>query len=51
LPQADADDNVRQRMLNDVDLKSLSVDEDFDIGGDPYNSTGQFAALKASQKK
>lgn len=51
LPQADADENVRQQMLDDVEVKSLSVDEDFDLGGDPYNSTGQFVVLQASQKK
>ena len=29
-----------------VDVVSLSIDEDFDPGSDPYNRTGQFMALK-----
>lgn len=29
-----------------VDVVSLSIDEDFDLGSDPYNRTGQFMALK-----
>jgi len=30
--------------LNEVD--ELSIAEDFNIGGDPYNSTGQHAIVK-----
>lgn len=51
LPQADADENVSERLLDDVEVTSLSVDDDFDLGGDPYNSTGQFVVLQASRKK
>ena len=29
-----------------VDVVSLSIDEDFDPGCDPYNRTGEFMALK-----
>lgn len=29
-----------------VEVVSLSIDEDFDLGGDPYNRTGQFVALE-----
>ncbi len=30
--------------LNESD--ELTIDEDFDMGGDPYNSTGQQVAIK-----
>lgn len=33
--------------LNEID--ELSIDEDFDMGGDPYNSTGSHVILE--QKK
>ena len=29
-----------------VEVVSLAIDEDFDLGSDPYNRTGQFMALK-----
>ena len=29
-----------------VEVVSLSIDEDFDLGCDPYNRTGPFMALK-----
>lgn len=29
-----------------VEVVSLSIDEDFDPGSDPYNRTGQFVALE-----
>jgi len=29
-----------------VEVVSLSIDDDFDLGSDPYNRTGQFMALK-----
>ncbi len=29
-----------------VEVLSLSIDEDFDLGSDPYNRTGQFVALE-----
>ena len=29
-----------------VEVVSLAIDEDFDLGCDPYNRTGQFMALK-----
>lgn len=45
------DETIRERFLDDVEVKSLSVGENLEQGGDPYNSTGQFAALQANQKK
>ena len=41
-----SDFDVHNKLLDDVEVKSLSVDENFDSGGDPYNRTGQFAVLK-----
>ena len=47
----DADESVRERLLDDIEVKSLTVDDDFDLGGDPYNSTGQFVALQVNKRK
>ncbi len=33
-----------------VEVLSLSIDEDFDLGGDPYNRTGQFVALELDER-
>jgi len=35
---------VLHSALNESD--ELTIDEDFDMGGDPYNSTGQHAVIK-----
>ncbi|MEO1245401.1 MAG: hypothetical protein AAFX56_06900 [Pseudomonadota bacterium] len=32
-----------------VEVVALAIDENFDAGGDPYNRTGQFMALKVDQ--
>ncbi len=32
-----------------VEVLSLSIDENFDLGGDPYNRTGQFVALELKE--
>lgn len=45
-----ADLGVRNKLLDDVEVKSLTVDEGFDPGGDPYNRTGQFAVLKEKKE-
>lgn len=45
-----SDLDVRNRLLDDVEIKSLTLDENFDPGGDPYNRTGQFAVLKENKK-
>ena len=34
-----------------VEVVSLSIDEDFDLGGDPYNRTGQFVALEVRDEE
>ena len=34
-----------------VEVLSLSIDEDFDLGGDPYNRTGQFVALELREEE
>ncbi|MEM8817378.1 MAG: hypothetical protein AAGE85_16255 [Pseudomonadota bacterium] len=32
-----------------VEVVALAIDENFDAGGDPYNRTGQFMALKVDE--
>jgi hypothetical protein len=49
--QTAPDETVRERLLDDVEVKSLSIGDDFDSGGDPYNSTGQFVVLQANTRK
>lgn len=44
--ESGADDDVREKLLDDVEVKSLTLDDNFDVGSDPYNRTGQFAVLK-----
>ena len=34
-----------------VEVLSLSIDEDFDLGSDPYNCTGQFVALELKEEE
>jgi hypothetical protein len=55
---AKRDENVRRDIIrNDVrvlrsklrDANDLSLADDYDNGGDPYNSTGQHIALQAKQ--
>jgi hypothetical protein len=38
------DVQVLHSRLNELD--GLTIDEEFDTGGDPYNSTGQHAIIK-----
>lgn len=33
-----------------VDLNELAIADDFDTGGDPYNSTGQHVIIKSQLK-
>lgn len=42
---------TQHKLLEDIEVTSLTVDDGYDLGGDPYNSTGQFAALQARNKK
>jgi hypothetical protein len=39
-------DNVRVLDSKLGEIDELAVDEDFDLGGDPYNSTGQHVILE-----
>ncbi len=32
--------------VGDIEINSLTIDETFDGGGDPYNSTGRHCVLK-----
>jgi len=36
--------DIRQPVINEIDVSSLQIDESYDDDGDPYNSTGQFLA-------
>ena len=38
--------DVRLTRLADIEINSLTLDESFDGGGDPYNSTGKHCVLK-----
>jgi hypothetical protein len=39
-------DNVRVLDSKLGEIDELAIDEDFDLGGDPYNSTGQHVILE-----
>jgi hypothetical protein len=41
--------DVRVLRMKLRDANELSIADDYDNGGDPYNSTGQHIALKAKQ--
>lgn len=34
----------------DVEVIALEIDEDFDIGGDPYNRTGSHCVIKIREE-
>ena len=40
--EIDAVDETEDRPVQDVEAKSLRIDEDYDVECDPYNRTGQF---------
>jgi hypothetical protein len=44
--QAGLWDNVRVLDSKLGEIDELAIDEDFDLGGDPYNSTGQHVILE-----
>lgn len=46
----DPDDTSAKRSLQDVEITSLEVDDDYDGGNDPYNRTGQFFVLQLKEK-
>lgn len=41
--------NVRVLRTTLLDEKSLSIADDYDNGGDPYNSTGQHVIIKPNK--
>ena len=54
-----SDSNPKVSKQSEIDIlnakiqssDSLSIDEDYSIGGDPYNSTGQHAIIKQEKQK
>ena len=38
--------DARLTRMGDIEINSLTIDETFDGGGDPYNSTGRHCVLK-----
>jgi hypothetical protein len=47
--QAELWDNVRVLDSKLGEIDELAIDEDFDGGGDPYNSTGQHVILELTK--
>lgn len=47
--QAGLWDNVRVLDSKLGEIDELTIDEDYDLGGDPYNSTGQHVILELSK--
>lgn len=45
----DPADSSAQRVLQQVEIKSLEIADDYDGGGDPYNRTGQFCVVKLNK--
>lgn len=43
-------DDVRVIRSNLKEAEALSISDDLDAGGDPYNSTGQHVVLKIKQE-
>jgi hypothetical protein len=42
--------DVRLTRVGDLKVSSLSIDESYSEGGDPYNNTGKHCVLNPSQK-
>lgn len=42
-------DEVRLTRIGDLKVTSLSIDESYSEGGDPYNNTGKHCTLKPAQ--
>ncbi len=40
---------VRLTRVTEIEINSLTIDESFDGGGDPYNSTGKHCVLKIKE--
>jgi len=43
--------DIRQPVVNKIDVSTLQIDESFDDDCDPYNSTGQFLADALKMKR
>ena len=43
------DERVRQLKVELAAESELKIDDDFDLGGDPYNSTGRHAIINANK--
>ncbi len=41
--------DVRLKRVTDIEINSLAIDETFDGGDDPYNSTGKHCVLKIKE--
>ena len=41
--------DVRLKRVTDIEINSLTIDETFDGGDDPYNSTGKHCLLKIKE--
>ena len=44
--EADLRSNVTVHHSDLNEAEGLAIDEDFDMGGDPYNNTGQHVSIK-----
>jgi len=42
---------AQQRLVQEVEIKSLEIERDPDRGGDPYNRTGQFCVVEISKDR
>ncbi len=42
--------DVKQPVVEKIDISSLQVDESADVDCDPYNSTGQFMVVAGKEK-
>lgn len=45
-PPADGKIAVDETPLKGVEVLSLEIDDDFDLGGDPYNRTGSHCIIE-----
>ncbi len=41
--------DARLTRVGDIEISSLTIDETFEGGGDPYNSTGRHCVLKIKE--
>ena len=41
----------QQRLLSQIEVTSLQIEQDPDVGSDPYNRTGQFCVVDIVKNK